>query len=221
LQLRQNKANVEAVAGGIAMALSDTKQAFEALTALGELGFQIERTVDRIVLVAVQTSMLAVSGSIEAARAGEAGRGFALVSTDIRKLAQDAGENIDGVKDVVRAIQIQIAVVQRDLELVVLASEAEVNKNRLIIDRLGALEAELEAIGAGNATILEAAQSILSAAKQVQTGTQQIAAAAQQASAAAEQSATAAREQSRGAEDLAAAVEEIASLADELQLAET
>lgn len=221
LLLRQNKANVEAVVGGIAMALSDTKQAFEALTALGELGFQIERTVDRIVLVAVQTSMLAVSGSVEAARAGEAGRGFALVSTDIRKLAQDAGENIDGVKDVVRAIQIQIAVVQRDLELVVLASEAEVSKNRLIIDRLGALEAELEAIGRGNATILEAAQSILSAAKQVQTGTQQIAAAAQQASAAAEQSATAAREQSRGAEDLAAAVEEIASLADELQLAET
>ena len=39
----------------------------------------------RIALVAVQTTMLAVSGSVEAARAGELGEGFALVSTDIRR----------------------------------------------------------------------------------------------------------------------------------------
>ncbi|MDE1991558.1 MAG: methyl-accepting chemotaxis protein [Rhizobiaceae bacterium] len=219
--LKKNKANVEAIAKGIEAALQETREALAALADLGEIGFQIERTVDRIVLVAVQTSMLSVSGSVEAARAGDAGRGFALVSTDIRKLASDAAENIDGVKDVVRAIQIQIAVVQRELELITIASEAEIAKNKLIIDRLVAVEEEVAAIAAGTSNTIESVQAILTATKHVQTGTQQIASVAQQASAAALQAATAARQQSRGAEDLAAAVEEIASLADELQLAES
>lgn len=216
--LARNKAGLAVIASGVSEALAETKNALADLNSLGEIGFQIERTVDRIVLVAVQTSMLAVSGSVEAARAGDAGRGFAIVSTDIRKLAQDAGENIDGVKDIVRQIQVQIAAVQRELEMIVLASDAEIGKNRLMIDRLNAAEADVEMMVRGNASVQEAMEAILVAAKQVQAGSQQIASAAQEASSASEQAATAARQQSRGAEDLAAAVEEIASLADELQM---
>lgn len=216
--LARNKSGLNVIASGVSDALGETRNALTDLNALGEIGFKIERTVDRIVLVAVQTSMLAVSGSVEAARAGDAGRGFAIVSTDIRKLAQDAAENIDGVKDTVRLIQLQIAAVHRELELIALASEAEISKNKQIVDRLLAAEADVDVMVRGNASILDATQAILVAAKEVQAGTQQIASVAQEASAASEQAATAAREQSRGAEDLAAAVEEIASLADELQL---
>ncbi|MGI2034175.1 methyl-accepting chemotaxis protein [Rhizobium panacihumi] len=216
--LATTKAGLMGITSGISDALTDTRNALADLNALGEIGFQIERAVDRIVLVAVQTNMLAVSGSVEAARAGDAGRGFAVVSTDIRKLAQDAAENIDGVKDVVRSIQIQILAVQRELEATMAACEAEIAKSSLILDLLSVAEADIETMVRGNASILEAAQSILIAATQVQTGTQQIASVAQEASAASEQAATAARQQSRGAEDLAAAVEEIASLADELQM---
>jgi methyl-accepting chemotaxis protein len=216
--LVKNKSGLAAIASGVSDALVETRNAMTELSSLGEIGFQIERAVDRIVLIAVQTSMLAVSGSVEAARAGEAGRGFAIVSTDIRKLAQDAAENIDGVKDIVRLIQIQIATVQRELELILVASEAEIAKNKLIVERLVAAEADVETMVRSNAAILDAAEAILVAAKQVQSGTQQIASVAHEASAASEQAATAARQQSRGAEDLAAAVEEIASLADELQI---
>jgi methyl-accepting chemotaxis protein len=216
--LARNKTGLTGLASGISDALTETRNALSDLNLLGEIGFQIERTVDRMVLVAVQTNMLAVSGSVEAARAGDAGRGFAVVSTDIRKLAQDAAENIDGVKDIVRSIQIQILVVQRELEAIMVASEAEIAKSKLTVDLLSVAEADIETTVRGNATILEAAQAIFIAAKQVQVGTQQIASVAQEASAASEQAATAARQQSRGAEDLAAAVEEIASLADELQM---
>ncbi len=218
LLLSRNKDSLAAIAAGIGNALVETREALAELRSLGEIGFHIERTVERIVLVAVQTSMLAVSGSVEAARAGDAGRGFAIVSTDIRKLAQDAAENIDGVKDVVRLIQLQIAGVERELETIIAASEAEAAKNRLIGERLIAAETEVALMVGANASIFEASQAILVATKQVQAGTQQIAAVAQEASAASQQAATAARQQSRGAEDLAAAVEEIASLADELQI---
>ncbi|WP_245513217.1 methyl-accepting chemotaxis protein [Rhizobium sp. BK376] len=216
--LEKNKAGLRSIAGGVSGALAETRNALAELKSLGEIGFQIERTVDRIVLVAVQTSMLAVSGSVEAARAGEAGRGFAIVSTDIRKLAQDAAENIDGVKDIVRQIRVKITTVERELEMIVAASEAEIARSTAIVERLAAAEVDVDAMVRGNASILDATQAILVAAKQVQAGTQQIASVAQEASAASEQAATAARQQSRGAEDLAAAVEEIASLADELQI---
>ncbi|MGE7368799.1 methyl-accepting chemotaxis protein [Neorhizobium sp. NPDC001467] len=220
-QLRRNRAGLENVASGTLEAVEETRAALADLEALGEIGFRIARTVDRIVLVAVQTSMLAVSGSVEAARAGESGRGFAVVAADIRKLAQDASENIDGVKDIIRLIQLQIATVQRELEMIVTACEAEAARNRLMTERLATAEQDVDAMAQGSVTIAEAAEAILVAARQVQIGTQQIAAVAQQASAASQQAATAARQQSRGAEDLAAAVEEIASLADELQLAGT
>ncbi|RYD89939.1 MAG: methyl-accepting chemotaxis protein, partial [Sphingomonadales bacterium] len=216
--LSSNKATLDQIAAGVTDALVETRDALSGLNSLGEIGFQIERTVDKIVLVSVQTNMLAVSGSVEAARAGDAGRGFAVVSTDIRKLAQDASDNIDGIKDVVRLIQMQIVAVRHDLQAIIEASDAEIAKNRRIVARLVDAEADVDTMVRGNQTILDAAGAILVAAKQVQAGTQQIATVAQQASAASEQAASAAREQSRGAEDLAAAIEEIASLADELQM---
>ena len=191
------------------------------IASLEKASRQIEKIVDRIALVAVQTNMLAVSGSVEAARAGEAGRGFQVVSTDIRNLARDASENSDRIKDVVRLIQDQIAAVRQDLQQIAAASQAEISKNQAIIDRFGVVEADVAAIRGGAAEILAGTEVILVSVREVVVGTEQTAVAAQQANGAAAEAATAAREQARGAEDLAAAIEEIASLADELQIADS
>lgn len=212
--LTQNRNSIAQIIAGIENSSRETADALTSLVQLEEVGIRIERIVDRIVLIAVQTSMLAVSGSVEAARAGDAGQGFAIVSSDIRKLAQSASDSIEGVKDIVRGILNQIGTVKRDLELVAMGAQAEIGKGRAIMDRLSAMDADTLAIGKGSQEILDASQAVLIAVQQVQKGTEQIAAVAQQASAAAIEAATAARQQSRGAEDLAAAVEEIASLAD-------
>ena len=90
----------------------------------------VEKIVDGIGMVSMQTNMLAVSGSVEAARAGDLGKGFAVVSKDIRNLARDSGENAGRIKDTVRAIQDQIATVRKDLEQIVAAAEAENQKKR-------------------------------------------------------------------------------------------
>ena len=87
-------------------------------------------------MVSIQTNMLAVSGSVEAARAGDLGKGFAVVSKDIRNLARDSGENAGRIKDTVRAIQDQIATVRRELEQIVAAAEAENQKNALVLSNL-------------------------------------------------------------------------------------
>jgi methyl-accepting chemotaxis protein len=215
--LKASRTAVERLMQGVNAAAESTRA---SLTTIGELegtGRRIEKLVDGIALVAVQTTMLAVSGSVEAARAGSAGRGFALVSADIRTLAREAATSVDRIKDTVRGVLDQIASLRRDCEQVILNAEAEIVTNRGIFSALEKLDGDVAAMSAANAAILQGVGAILTSAAQSAAGAHQIAAAAEEASSAARQAATASSEQARGAEDLAAAIEEIASLADELK----
>ena len=168
-------------------------------------------------MVSIQTNMLAVNGSVEAARAGDFGKGFAVVSKDIRNLARNSGENAGRIKDTVRAIQDQIAAVRRELEQIMSAAEVENQKNAAVLSSLDIVEKDMSEIAASNRQILAGAEAILSSMKEAAKGAQQIAAAAEEAGSAAAQAAAAAKQQARGAEDLAAAIEEIASLAEDIQ----
>jgi methyl-accepting chemotaxis protein len=168
-------------------------------------------------MVSIQTNMLAVNGSVEAARAGEFGKGFAVVSKDIRALARESGENAGRIKDTVRAIQDRIATVRRELEQIVAAAEAENQKNAAVQSGLAMVEKDMSEIAKGNEQILTSAEAILSSIKDAATGARQVATVAEEAGSAATQAATAAKQQGRGAEDLAAAIEEIASLAEAIR----
>ncbi len=215
--LKTGRGSVENLIGGVNAGLQDTQASVSTVTRLGGVGRKIEKIVDAIALITVQTSMLAVSGSVEAARAGESGRGFAIVSNDIRALAREASANVERAKDTARGVLEQIAVLKSDLEQIASSSQVEVENSRAVSAILEKLGGEIAEMRAANASIVSGAAEILAAAAQTAAGARQVAAASEEASAAARQAATAAAEQSRGAEDLAAAIEEIASLADELQ----
>ncbi len=216
--LTQGRVSVEGLVQGVEDALSDTRSSLEVIASLEGVARRIAAIVDEITLIAVQTSMLAVSGSVEAARAGEAGRGFSVVSSDVRALARESSDSVGRIRETVSGILDQIAVLRRDLEQVAGVAEVEAQNNRSIAAGLLQLTTDIGALEDTNRTIAEGAESILSAAVQTALGARQIAAAAEQAGAASRQAAASASQQARGAEDLAAAIEEIASLADELKL---
>jgi methyl-accepting chemotaxis protein len=215
--IAEGRRNVTSLIDGVEQAVAQTHESLGRIGGLEQMVRRIGKIVDGINTVSIQTNMLAISGSVEAARSGDAGRGFALVSADIRNLARDSAENGDRIKDTVQAIQDHVRAVRRELEMTLAANDLEVQKNRDIIATFSAVEADMAAIRTGNETLLQDADVLLRAAAQASAGTEQVATAAEQASRAVEQAATASRQQARGAEDLAASIEEIASLADELQ----
>jgi methyl-accepting chemotaxis protein len=205
VSLNAGRAAVTALTDGIIGGLALTEASLGQIENLEQAARRIDKIVDKIALVAVQTTMLAVSGAVEAARAGEAGRGFALVSGDIRALAQEAGESADQVKDTVRNIIEQIGSVRRNLEHLTESGAAEAEKNRQLFAALDRVEGDLTALASANLSIQRGAQSIDAAVAETLNGTKQIAEAAAEAGQAARQAAVASAEQARGAEDLAAA----------------
>ncbi len=215
--LKDGRRGLRELIDGVGHSLQGTQAGLVTLKRVESVGRRIEKIIDAIALVAVQTSMLAVSGAVEAARAGEAGRGFAVVSNDIRNLAREAAENVDRARDTVRGILDQIMTLRTDFEQVSAVTEAEVRNNELVSAGMDRIMQDVDALGVGGKSILDNAESILAATGQVAQAARQIAAAAEQASVASREAATAATEQSRGVEDLAAAIEEIAALADELK----
>ena len=216
-KIGEARARVGAMIGGVAGALTETRAMVESMDALEDAARTIEKLVDSISLIAMQTTMLAVSGAVEAARAGEGGRGFATVSSDIRSLARETNASADRVKDIVRDIQRQIALVRGDLAQIAAAAEGQTHKNRQVEERLSSVEEDMAAVRAGALEINQGSQDVLASSRQVVVGAHQIATAADESARAASQSAVAAREQSKAAEDLAGVIEEIGSLAEELQ----
>lgn len=117
-------------AGSASTASSDTKQKAEAgehvvqqvvqsigevqqvslqlkddMSQLNERAQDINRIMGVISDIADQTNLLALNAAIEAARAGEAGRGFAVVADEVRKLAEKTMTSTLDVSNAIRAIQ--------------------------------------------------------------------------------------------------------------------
>ena len=215
--LGECRSQITDLSQGVMRSVETTRQSLDMIAGLESISASIDKIVDGISMVSIQTNMLAVNGSVEAARAGEFGKGFAVVSKDIRSLARDSSENAARIKETIRAIQGQMAAVRRELERVINSAETENQKTDAVLAGFEVVQKDVAQIAAGNDQIGTSAKAILASMKDVSQSARQVASVAEEAASASAQAAAAAKQQARGTEDLAAAIEEIASLAETMQ----
>ena len=77
----------------------------EQIVNLSEQTGQIATVSELVGDLANQTNMLALNAAVEAARAGEHGKGFGVVATEIRKLADESRKSADKINNLVSEVQ--------------------------------------------------------------------------------------------------------------------
>ena len=84
---------------------SNAQNANETVGNLNSLVTNIGEVVIAIKDIAEQTNLLALNATIEAARAGEAGKGFAVVADEVKKLANETAQKTDEIESRITEIQ--------------------------------------------------------------------------------------------------------------------
>jgi hypothetical protein len=96
---------------------------------LGLVAEQIADTVEIIRKVSAQTNLLALNAAIEAARAGDAGRSFAVVAGEVRKLARDSNTAAESIN----SILVDVSEMTEAARNVVNTASAEVEASRVLL----------------------------------------------------------------------------------------
>lgn len=94
-------------------ALRDTSLSIVALQGSAARVAEVTQVIDEL---AFQTNLLALNASIEAARAGESGKGFGVVATEVRQLAQRCAEAAGEIRVLMDQTTEQVAVTSAHMD---------------------------------------------------------------------------------------------------------
>ncbi|WP_395940612.1 methyl-accepting chemotaxis protein [Bacillus sp. HMF5848] len=191
---------------------------------LDSLSHDIGQIINVITNIAEQTNLLALNAAIEAARAGEAGKGFAVVADEVRKLAEGSKESAIKITHLIEEIQLNTTEtvecmnkghdeVQAGLVLVNEAGEAFKGISRSVQQVNNQIQEVTEAskqLASGTEVIVSSIESLANISKESSSASQNVAASSQEQLAAIEEIAS-------SAENLATTAEKLQSLVSRLK----
>jgi methyl-accepting chemotaxis protein len=178
---------------------------------------QIGTIVDVITRIAQQTNLLALNATIEAARAGEAGRGFAVVADEVRKLATEAATSAEKIADIIKEVQAETGRVTSSMD----AATREITSGREVLTSTSEALEEIVRVVVGE---VNKVQEISALTERQTQGTVElvktiddIAKVAEDNAASTEEASAATTEQTASMEQMAQAAQKLSGLADKLK----
>ena len=184
----------------------------EDMTQLNEHAQDITRIMGVISDIADQTNLLALNAAIEAARAGEAGRGFAVVADEVRKLAEKTMASTQDVGNAIQAIQESTAKSMTGMDNAV----ARISEANELASQSGAA---LQEIVATVEVTADQVNAIATASEEQSAASEEINQSIVQVNDMSRQTAEAMAEAAKAVSDLAAQAQGLTSLIQELKQA--
>lgn len=108
--------NLKYTSNNLNRLLEEFSQVKEKGLVLQNRAKNVTEIVDTVEQIAEQTNLLALNASIEASRAGEYGRGFTVVATEIRKLAEGSKEAVQNINSILDSFIKEIDELVEDIE---------------------------------------------------------------------------------------------------------
>jgi methyl-accepting chemotaxis protein len=150
-------AHQAAVSGsGAEDAMESARVSAETVVQLGKACAGIGDVAELIRLIADKTNLLALNATIEAARAGEAGRGFSVVASEVKQLAEQTRTATDTISEQVSQLT--------------LASEASESAIQRVVDALSGVRQSALSLAAAAGQQREATSEISRAAVETSLG---------------------------------------------------
>ncbi|WP_182199971.1 methyl-accepting chemotaxis protein [Paraliobacillus salinarum] len=218
--LTQTKQGSESMDQSVEMiqSIRDTvHQSVDKVKQLNEESQEISKLVQFIQDIAEQTNLLALNAAIEAARAGEHGKGFAVVADEVRKLAEQVTQSVQGITTIVTRIQNH----SDEATAVLSNGYTTVEEGSKQIKQTGEV---FEKIDESYTTLVSRLQNVASHlenivqnSSKIDTAIQDVAAVSQESAAGVEETAASSQQSLSAMEEVSYTAEELARLAEQLE----
>lgn len=183
---------------------------------LNEQSAEISNLVSVIDAISAQTNLLALNAAIEAARAGEAGKGFAVVADEVRKLAEQVQHSVSDISSIVARIQGETQNVTKSLQTgyeEVVKGSAQIAETGTTFNHISdAVDTMLQSIDAISSNL----STVLTQSGQIGLSTDEIASISQQSAAGVQQTTATTIQVGDTMEQVVSHANRLSTLADEL-----